>query len=183
MRCVPGVGVGHPARARRASTAPPSAAACRSAARTRRAWASQNSRSPDPPRPVPVVTAPSMSAARSAAVTGSAQPVSGSNVIVDGSPASPVALNTYTGPRSARSGAVMLVEVGAGGGDEDGAGGVDDPPGQVLGLAGARAAEHHEDVLGGDPDAQQADPAQLQPDLRGGEREQLPPPGPPRAGR
>ena len=31
---------------------PPSAAACSSAARTRRAWASQNSRSPDPPRPV-----------------------------------------------------------------------------------------------------------------------------------
>ena len=86
---------------------PPSAAACSSAARTRRPWASQNSRSPDPPRPVPVVTAPSMSAARSAAVTGSAQPVSGSNVIVDGSPARPTALNTYTGPRRGAQAAVV----------------------------------------------------------------------------
>ena len=87
--------------------APPRAAACSRAARTRRAWVSQNSRSPlAPPRPVLLVVAPSMSAARSAAVTGSAQPVSGSNVIVDGSPARPTALNTYTGPRSRRSGAV-----------------------------------------------------------------------------
>ena len=65
-------------------------------------------------------------------------------------------------------------------GDQDGAGGVDDPPGQVLGLAGAGAAEHHEHVLDGDPHPQQPDPAQLQPDLRGGQREQLPPPRPPR---
>ena len=88
--------------------APPSAAACRSAARTRRAWASQNSRSPlAPPRPVLVVVAPSMSAARSAAVTGFAHPISGLNVTVDGSPASPTALNTYTGPLAARRGAVI----------------------------------------------------------------------------
>ena len=61
---------------------------------------------PRPTPPLPAVVAPSMSVARSCAVTGSAHPVSGSNVIVDGSPASPTALNTYTGPRSRRSGAV-----------------------------------------------------------------------------
>ena len=50
---------------------------------------------PDPPaRPALGVAAPSMSAARSAAVTALAQPVNGSNVIVDGSPANPTALNT-----------------------------------------------------------------------------------------
>ena len=53
-----------------------------------------------------VVGGASMSVARSAAVIGSAHPVSGSNVIVDGRPPSPTGLNTYTGPRSARSGAV-----------------------------------------------------------------------------
>jgi hypothetical protein len=47
-----------------------------------------------------------MSVARSTAVTGSAHPVSGSNVIVDASPPSPTALNTYTGPVAVRSGAV-----------------------------------------------------------------------------
>ena len=58
---------------------------------------------PRPPRLARVVAA-SMSVARSVAVTGSAQPVSGSNVIVDGSPARPTALNTNTGPRARRSG-------------------------------------------------------------------------------
>ena len=81
---------------------PPSAAACSSAARTRRAWASQNSRSP--PWACRAVAA-IMSVARSVATTGSAHPVSGSKVIVDGRPARPTALNTYTGPRLPRSGA------------------------------------------------------------------------------
>ncbi len=44
--------------------------------------------------------------ARSAAVTGLAQPVSGSNVTVEGRSPSPTGLNTYTGPRAARSGPV-----------------------------------------------------------------------------
>ncbi len=79
---------------------PPSAAACSSAASTRRAWASQNSRSPEPPWEV----AASRSVARSTATTGSVQPVSGSNVIVEPMSPSPTALNTYTGPRSARNG-------------------------------------------------------------------------------
>jgi hypothetical protein len=43
--------------------------------------------------------------ARSPAVTGSAQPVSGYKVIVDWRPARPTGLNTKTGPRRARSGA------------------------------------------------------------------------------
>ena len=69
----------------------PSAAACRRAVSTRRACVSQNSRSPALPVMAP---AASMSAARSAAVTGFVQPVSGSNVIVDPSPASPTGLKT-----------------------------------------------------------------------------------------
>ena len=78
----------------------PRAAACSRAASTRRAWASQNSRSPDPALAVAAI----MSVARSVATTGSAQPVSGSNVIEDGSPARPTALKTNTGPRRSRSG-------------------------------------------------------------------------------
>ena len=78
----------------------PSAAACNRAARTRRAWASQNSRSPDPAFAVAAI----MSVARSVATTGSAHPVSGSNVIVDPRSARPTALNTNTGPRRPRSG-------------------------------------------------------------------------------
>ena len=48
--------------------------------------------------------------ARSVATTGSAHPVSGSNVIVEVSPASPTALNTNTGPRRPRSGPVCLAQ-------------------------------------------------------------------------
>jgi len=79
---------------------PPRAAACRSTARARRAWASQNSRSPEPA----FDAAETMSVARSAAVFGSVQPVSGSNVTVEAIPPNPTALNTYTGPLRARSG-------------------------------------------------------------------------------
>ena len=73
---------------------PPSAAACSSAARTRRAWASHRSASPEAAR----VAAVTMSVARSPAVTGSAHPVNGSNVIVEAIPPSPTGLNTHTGP-------------------------------------------------------------------------------------
>ena len=91
-----------------------------------------------PELPIPTtaparVVAASMSVARSAAVTGSAQPVSGSNVIVDGSPARPTALNTNTGPRCApqraRTARSRSVRVR---GDQDGAGGVEDPAGEPL---------------------------------------------------
>ena len=47
-----------------------------------------------------------MSVARSAAVTGSVQSISGSNVTVDGRSPSPTGLNTNTGPRRARRGPV-----------------------------------------------------------------------------
>ena len=52
-------------------------------------------RSPPPPG---ALTAANRSVARSAAVTGSTQPVSGSKVIVDARPPRPTALNTNTGP-------------------------------------------------------------------------------------
>ena len=61
-------------------------------------------------------------------------------------------------------------------GDQDGAGGVEDPAGQPLGLAGPRAAEHDRHVLDRRPHAQQPDPAQPHRDLHRGQ----PPPPPPR---
>jgi hypothetical protein len=78
---------------------PPSAAACSSPDSTRRAWATQYSRS-ESPRP----TWPSMSSARPYAVEGSSQPTSGSKCTVEATPPSPEGLNTPTGPCSLRSG-------------------------------------------------------------------------------
>ena len=146
---------------------PPSAAACSSAASTRRAWASQNSRSP-PTRPGARLVAASMSVARSVAVTGSAQPVSGSNVIVDGEAGEPdrVEHEHRPAPRPQRAGTARSRSVRVRG-DEDGAGGVEDPAGQPAGLAGARAAEHERDVLDRGPHPQQPDPAQPHRDLAG----------------
>ena len=116
-----------------------------------------------------------MSVARSVAITGSAQPVSGSNVIVDGEIRQADGVEHEHRPPPPAQRSAQLVEVGAGAGDEDGARGVEDPAGQPLRLAGARAAEHDRHVLDRRPHAQQPDPAQPHRDL---DRRQPPPPPP-----
>jgi hypothetical protein len=78
----------------------PSAAAWSNASRTRQPCCSQYSRSPLAPPCED--TAESRSAARSAAATGFSQSVSGSNVIVEGTPPSPGGLKVNTGPLRSR---------------------------------------------------------------------------------
>ena len=98
----------------------------------RRAWASHRSASPAARE-----VAETMSVARSIAVTGSVQPVSGSKLIVERSPPSPTGLNTNTGPGSSAGSGAQLEQVGAGRGHHRGAGGVEDAAGEPAGLAGA----------------------------------------------
>ena len=144
----------------------PSAAACISAARLRRPWSSQNSRSPAGRRGW---TAASMSVARSAAVTGSAQPVSGSKVIVESPTAEPDRVeHVHRAPGRAQRGG-LVQQIRAGGGHEHGAGGVDDlrrPAAGSCRCAGRRSAATTSSLRR--PHPQHADPAQPHADLGAG---------------
>ena len=139
----------------------PSAAACSSAASTRRAWASQNSRSPDPAlaRGGDHVRGP---LGRDHGIGAAGQRVERDRRRQPGQ-ADGVEHEHRPAPLPQRP--AQLVEVGAGARDEDGARGVEDPAGEPLRLAGARAAEHDRHVLDRRPHRQQPGPAQPHADL------------------